>query len=146
MSRAQVVSVNLSEEKGQIKLPVTKGLLVEDGGLCGDAHSGDGHRQLSLLARESIDTMSALLGEELANGVFAENITTTGIQLHTLPVGTRLALGDCIVQITQIGKQCHAGCEIFKKVGSCVMPTQGVFARVLAGGEIAQGNSVSVID
>lgn len=143
---AKIVSINSSEKKGEVKLPVSHGTLIKDGGLRGDAHSADGHRQLSLLAQESIDEMSSLGVEGLTPGIFAENITTLGLVLHTLPVGTRLSLGKCIVEITQIGKECHSGCEIFKKVGKCVMPTQGVFARVLEGGEISAGDEVSIIE
>ncbi|NLB37248.1 MAG: MOSC domain-containing protein [Clostridiales bacterium] len=142
---ARVVSINSSKNKDEIKLPVEKGLLLRDGGLAGDAHAGDGHRQLSLLAKESIDEMRAVGIENLNYGIFAENITTQGIILHTLPVGTRLRIGRCIVEITQIGKQCHSGCEIFKKVGKCVMPTQGVFARVIEGGEFLLNDEIEVM-
>ncbi len=143
---AAIVSINSSEKKGEIKLKQPRGLLITDGGLSGDAHAGDGHRQLSLLAQESIDEMTALGAEGLVPGVFAENITTKGLTLHTLPIGTRLKLGDCLVEITQIGKECHSGCEIFKKVGKCVMPTQGVFARVIEGGEISEGDGITIIN
>lgn len=139
---AEIVSINSSAAKGTVKTPQAKGILVGDGGLLGDAHSGDGHRQLSLLASESYDEMLSLGATELSYGIFAENITTAGITLHTLPVGTRLKLGVCEVEITQIGKECHRGCEIFKKVGKCVMPLQGIFARVVTGGEISTGDSV----
>jgi len=142
---ARVVSINLSKKKGEIKLPQANGLLLRDGGLCGDAHAGDGHRQLSLLAKESIDEMRTLGIENLSYGMFAENITTEGIKLHTLPVGTRLRIGTCTAEITQIGKECHSGCEIFKKVGKCVMPTQGVFARVIEGGDIFIGDEIEII-
>ena len=142
---ANVISINSSEKKGEIKRPASSGTLIKDGGLKGDAHAADGHRQLSLLAAESIDEMTALGVEGLVPGIFAENITTRGIVLHTLPVGTRLRIGKCLVEITQIGKQCHSGCDIFKKVGKCVMPTQGVFARVLEGGELAPGDEIEIV-
>lgn len=142
---AKIVSVNMSREKGTVKQACSSGVLVKDGGLLGDAHSGDGHRQLSLLASESYDEMRSLGAGDLPYGVFAENITTSGITLHTLPVGTRLKIGECEVELTQIGKECHSGCEIFKRVGKCVMPLQGVFARVVAGGDIAVGDSVAAV-
>lgn len=142
---AEIISINISEKKGEIKKPIKSGLLIKDGGLLGDAHRNDGHRQLSLLADESIEKMRKLGTENLTPGVFAENITTSGITLHTLPVGTRLTIGKCLVEITQIGKECHSGCEIFKKVGKCVMPLEGVFARVITGGEIFVGDEVKTV-
>lgn len=139
---ASIISINKSEKKGTIKLPYDSGVLIKDGGLKGDAHAGDGHRQLSLLDCESIDEMRKLSGCDIAYGAFAENITTKGIRLYELPVGTRLKVGSCLIEITQIGKECHSGCEIQKRVGKCVMPQRGVFARVLSGGEIHKGDSV----
>ncbi|MCG2763095.1 MAG: MOSC domain-containing protein [Desulfarculaceae bacterium] len=125
-----------------MKKPVPQGCLEPDVGLVGDAHSGPWHRQLSLLAMESIDFMRAK-GADVNPGDFAENITTQGIELHTLPVGTRLKLGDVEVEVTQIGKECHAGCEIRKLVGDCIMPRQGIFVRVLNPGEVKAGDQVS---
>ncbi len=141
----EIVSINISEKKGTIKTPCSSGTLIADGGLSGDAHAGDGHRQLSLLAEESYYEMYSLGIEKLPFGVFAENITTSGLTLHTLPVGTKLLIGCCRIEITQIGKECHKGCEIFKKVGKCVMPLQGVFARVITGGEIHVGDRIEII-
>ena len=127
---AKIVSINLSREKGTIKTPVESAKLLENFGMENDAHAGKWHRQLSLLAQESYDEMEEYTGEELSFGTFAENITTSGLELHTLPVGTVLKLGECICEVPQIGKECHHGCEIYKKVGKCVMPLKGIFARI----------------
>jgi MOSC domain-containing protein YiiM len=142
---AEVVSINKSSSKGAVKNPSEYGILIKDGGLSGDAHSADGHRQLSLLACESYDEMRSLTTRKLPYGIFAENITTVGISLHTLPVGTKLKVGDCEIIITQIGKECHNGCEIFKAVGKCVMPSRGVFAAVLVGGKVKTGDEIKII-
>ena len=142
MNQPKIVSVNISSTKGVVKKPVSSGCLEPDVGLVGDAHSGPWHRQLSLLAMESIDFMRAK-GADVNPGDFAENITTQGIELHTLPVGTRLKLGEVEVEVTQIGKECHAGCEIRKLVGDCIMPRQGIFVRVLNPGEVRSGDPVS---
>lgn len=142
---AQILSVNRSTHKGTVKQPIPSGELICGLGLRGDAHAGDWHRHLSLLAQESIDSMTALGASNLLPGVFAENITTQGIRLHTLPIGARLRLGECVVEVTQIGKECHAHCEIFKKVGKCVIPTQGIFARVLQGGIVRAKDPVQAL-
>ncbi|BEQ16263.1 MOSC domain-containing protein [Desulfoferula mesophila] len=142
MNQPKIVSVNISSTKGVVKKPVPSGCLEPDVGLVGDAHSGPWHRQLSLLAMESIDFMRAK-GADVNPGDFAENITTQGIELHTLPIGTRLKLGEVEVEVTQIGKECHAGCEIRKLVGDCIMPRQGIFVRVLNPGEVRSGDPVS---
>ena len=130
-----ILSVNVSERTGVQKKPVARALLKEGHGIQGDAHAGDWHRQVSLLADEDIATMRGR-GVELGFGDFAENITTRGVDLGSLPIGTRLELGTALLEITQIGKECHHGCAIFQAVGDCVMPRRGVFARVLRGGEI----------
>jgi MOSC domain-containing protein YiiM len=144
--RGTVLSVNLSERKGTVKHPVREVLLRRDWGIEGDSHGGPWHRQISLLAQESIDQMSARGLEGLVPGSFAENITTRGLSLHTLPVGTRLRLGECEVEVTQIGKECHQGCEIAKKTGECIMPREGIFARVLEGGIVKPGDRIKVLD
>ncbi|MEW5817545.1 MAG: MOSC domain-containing protein [Spirochaetota bacterium] len=131
----KILSINISEKKGTQKKPVDKAVVYEEGGLEGDAHAGKWHRQVSLLAKEEIDTMRNR-GIELTFGDFAENITTEGIELSSLPVGTRLYMGDTILEITQIGKECHHGCAIYQVVGDCVMPRKGVFAKVVKGGII----------
>jgi len=132
----KILSVNISRQTGEQKQPVERALLVASHGLEGDAHAGDWHRQVSLLADEDIDTMRAR-GLELTGGEFAENITTAGVDLAALPVGTRLHVGEAVLEVTQIGKECHQGCAIFQAVGECVMPKRGIFTRVLAGGEIS---------
>lgn len=139
MSMAKVVSVNISEKKGEQKHPVPEIRLKLRHGILGDAHAGDWHRQISLLAEESVDTMRAASPLPLDAGVFAENINTVGIDLKSLPVGTRLRIGETEVEVTQIGKECHSDCAVKKAVGKCVMPTEGIFAEVLTGGEIAPG-------
>lgn len=141
---ASIVSINLSPGKGTFKYSRPSARLIKDFGLEGDAHSGNWHRQISLLAQESIDKMTAMGVADLTPGKFAENITTEGIELHTLPVGTRLYLGDCLVEVTQIGKECHQHCEIFKKVGKCVMPLEGIFVKVITEGEIHPGDAVRI--
>ena len=138
----RVISVNLSEGKGTVKHPIPRGLLIAGSGLEGDAHAGPWHRQVSLLAQESIDQMKEYGLEHLEPGIFAENITTQGIVLNTLPIGKRLQIGECVLRVTQIGKECVRPCEIARKVGRCIMPTEGIFAEVLAGGEIAPGMSI----
>ena len=134
----EVVAVCISEEKGQRKTPVAAVELKENHGIAGDAHAGAWHRQVSLLATESVAKMRAL-GLDVDSGDFAENITTRGLDLVALPVGTRLALGDAIIEVTQIGKECHTRCAIYHQAGDCVMPKEGIFARVLSGGTVAAG-------
>jgi len=146
---AQVVSVNISEKKGTVKKTVEKAFLIEDFGLQGDAHGGPGKRQVSLLALESVEKSKAQAKDPnrvkgICEGSFAENITTTGIELYTLPVGTVLKIGDAELEITQIGKECHTGCEISKTVGKCIMPTEGIFAKVVKGGEIKAGDKILI--
>ena len=141
---ATITSINISPNKGTFKQPIERAELRVDHGIVGDAHAGNWHRQISLLAQESIDRMTALGVSDLVPGKFAENITTEGIELFTLPVGTVLSLGKCRVEVTQIGKECHQHCEIYKKVGQCIMPREGIFVRVLTPGEIAVGDAVVV--
>ena len=143
---ATVISVNLSEKKGTVKRPISKGLLVAGSGLEGDAHAGAWHRQVSLLARESIDKMREYGLDELEPGIFAENITTQGIVLNTLPVGERLQIGACVLRVTQIGKECHNDCAIKKATGTCVMPTEGIFVAVLKEGAVRAGDPVEIIE
>lgn len=142
---AKIVSINKSEIKGVLKKPGNTGILVANHGLEGDAHADGSHRQLSLLAKESYDKMEALGAGKLEWGSFAENITTEGISLHTLPVGTRLKIGNCLAEVTQIGKKCHGDCEIYKKVGTCVMPKEGIFCRIIEGGPVKTDDPISVL-
>jgi MOSC domain-containing protein YiiM len=132
-----ILSINVSERTGEQKTPVPSALLRKGHGIVGDAHAGEWHRQVSLLADEDIQGMRGR-GIEIGFGDFAENITTRGVDLGSLPVGARLSLGDALLEITQIGKECHNGCAISQAVGDCVMPRRGVFARVLRGGEITR--------
>jgi MOSC domain-containing protein YiiM len=137
-----VVSVNLSERKTVRKTPGTSGTLVLDRGFAGDAHAGDWHRQVSLLAQESIDSMVAK-GLDVGAGDFAENITTTGIDLMSLPVGSVLKIGaEAVVEISQIGKVCHTKCAIYYQAGDCVMPREGIFAVVRNAGNVKVGDRV----
>ena len=141
---ATITSINISPKKGTFKQPVEQAELRIDHGIVGDAHAGNWHRQISLLAEESIDKMTALGLSDLTPGKFAENITTQGISLFTLPVGTVLTLGACRVEVTQIGKECHQHCEIYKKVGQCIMPQEGIFVKVLTSGVIKNGDEIVV--
>ena len=143
---AKVVAINISEKKGVIKKPVPKGEFVVGFGLKGDAHGGDWHRQVSLLGQESIDKMTAKGAEGLSVGVFAENLTTEGVDLYDLTIGTRMKIGDVVLEVTQIGKECHRGCEILKKVGDCIMPREGIFTVVLESGEINPGDEILIIE
>ena len=138
----EILSLNISKEKGTPKTPVPRMVLIPDQGIEGDAHAGPGDRQVSLLADEDIDTMREKL-DSLVPGDFAENITTRGIDLPSLPVGTRLYIGGAVLEISQIGKECHSGCAIREKTGDCVMPRRGVFAKVIEGGEITDEDTGS---
>lgn len=142
---AKIVAVCKSEEKGTTKEVVDEGVLKEEYGLVGDAHADCcSHRQVSLLAIESIDKMRAM-GFRVGPGDFAENLTTEGLDLASLPVGTEIAVGDgVLLKVTQIGKECHRGCTIFKEIGRCIMPKEGIFARVLRGGAVRVGDPISV--
>ena len=140
----QVVAVCISENKGERKTPVQAVELRENHGIVGDAHAGDWHRQVSLLASESIDKMRKL-GLDVDSGDFAENITTSGIELVSLPIGTRLRVGETLLEVTQIGKECHTRCAIFYQAGDCVMPKEGIFAKVITGGMIRPGDEVKTV-
>jgi MOSC domain-containing protein YiiM len=141
---AQVVAVCISEKKGERKTPVASVNLREQHGIVGDAHAGDWHRQVSFLAHESIEKMQRM-GLDVDSGDFAENITTSGIELFTLPVGARLTIGETLLEVTQIGKECHTRCAIFYQAGDCVMPKEGIFVRVLKGGVVKPGDGVTVL-
>lgn len=141
----KVVSVNISEKKGTIKHPVEQIELRKGFGIEGDAHAGDWHRQVSLLDLSSFDKMHNNASVELKPGIFAENITTEGVDLWHLPVGTRLEIGDTLLEITQIGKECHRHCQVFRQVGDCVMPREGIFAKVIMEGMIKAGQSIKII-
>ena len=139
-----VVAVCISDTKGIIKTPVPEIYLKENLGVVGDAHAGNGHRQVSLLAAESVDKLRVTI-PDLEAGVFAENILTSGVCLHKQPVGTKLRISSVLLEITQIGKECHNdGCAIKQQTGDCVMPREGVFAIVLEEGLIKPGNKIEV--
>ncbi|MDF2840451.1 MAG: molybdenum cofactor sulfurase [Clostridia bacterium] len=142
----RVIAINISEKKGVPKKTIESGVFQVDHGLVGDAHAGNWHRQVSLLGIESINKMKALGIEGLCTGKFAENLTTEGIVLYELPVGTKLQIGETIHEVTQIGKECHTKCAIFHQVGNCVMPTEGIFTKVLKEGTIKSGDMISVIE
>lgn len=142
---AKVVSLNTSDKKGVIKIPVEEVTFIEDFGIENDAHAGKWHRQVSLLANESIDKMIQKGGTGLTPGKFAENITTEGIELYTLPVGTKLKIGETIQEVTQIGKECHNGCAIKAQVGDCVMPREGIFTKIIKGGQVKIGDPIEII-
>ena len=145
-SNGRIVAVSLSLKKGVKKTNILKGILIENYGLENDAHAGDWHRQLSLLAIESIAKIRER-GLDVNPGDFAENITTAGIKLWELPVGTRLKLGeDALVEVTQIGKECHDRCAIYKQVGDCVMPREGIFVRILKGGTIRPSDAIKILN
>jgi MOSC domain-containing protein YiiM len=138
----KIVSIAISKKKGTVKKPVPEAELKVAHGLAGDAHAGDWHRQVSFLAEESIQKMRDA-GFDVTFGDFAENIATEGIDWPSVPVGTRVAVGEkALVEITQIGKECHQKCAIYYRAGECVMPKEGVFARVLEGGTIRVGDPI----
>ena len=141
----EVMAVCTSKRKGVPKRDVGTGMLRVDWGLEGDAHAANWHRQVSLLAMESIDKMRAK-GLNVRPGSFAENITTQGLVLHTLPVGTKMRLGAALVEVTQIGKICHEKCAIYYQAGDCVMPREGIFVRILTPGSVATGDAVEILD
>jgi len=143
--QGRIVAVSTSRRKGQKKSNLSECSLITDKGFEGDAHAGDWHRQVSLLAMESI-TKIREKGIDVTPGDFAENITTTGIEIWQLELGTRLAVGnEAELEITQIGKECHDRCAIYHQVGDCVMPREGIFARVLRGGKVKPGDTIRVL-
>ncbi len=140
MEKLSVLSVNISEKKGTIKVPVDK-ISLTDIGIEGDAHSGKWHRQVSLLGKESIDKAEQEIGRNLAYGEFAENITTEGFPLYQMKPLDRLASGELLLEVTQIGKKCHGtSCAIYTETGNCVMPKEGIFCRVIQNGELTEGD------
>ena len=143
--QGQIIAVCTSANKGERKTDIGSGMLVKGFGLEGDAHGGDWHRQVSLLATESIAKMQAA-GLAVGPGDFAENLTTRGLDLCHLPIGTRLRVGSAaLLEISQIGKICHERCAIFYQAGDCVMPREGIFAVVLKGGAVQSGDIIEVV-
>jgi len=142
----EIVAVCTSKSKGERKTDVGQSELQKGFGLAGDAHGGDWHRQISLLAIESIEKMRAK-GIDVGPGDFAENLTTRGINLYILPIGTKLQVGaSALLEITQIGKECHERCAIYEQAGDCVMPREGVFATVLEGGPVKTGDAIEILE
>lgn len=142
----KVVSLNISPKRGTFKEPVDSIELKVQHGIVGDAHAGDWHRQVSLLDLSSFAKMTSKVPVELRPGIFAENITTEGVELFTLPIGTQLEIGETLVEVTQIGKECHHHCQIYQQVGKCVMPTEGIFVKVLKGGLVRPGDEINVVN
>ena len=142
----KIVSIAISKKKGTRKTPVDEAFISKDHGLEGDAHAGKWHRQVSFLSSESIEGVKAQ-GLDVTFGDFAENIATEGIDWKTLPVGTQVRLGnEVLVEITQIGKECHNKCAIYYKAGDCIMPREGVFAKVLEEGKIHKGDEINIVE
>jgi len=142
----QVLAVNISEKRGIKKHNINEAYIKSDWGIESDAHSGDWHRQISLLSLSSVEKMRAL-GATIDYGDFAENLTVDGINVATLPIGTLLQIGEVKMEVTQIGKECHnKACAIKKQVGTCVMPVEGIFARTLSSGWVRVGDKVEVLE
>ena len=147
MNGIKVKSVCISEKKGTTKHPVDSIVLIENYGIEGDAHAGNWHRQVSLLNVSSVEKLQKKLDFKLEPGAFAENILIDGdICLYELPVETKIKIADAILEVTQIGKECHESCEIRKLTGDCVMPREGIFAKVLSGGTVKTGDLVEIVD
>jgi MOSC domain-containing protein YiiM len=138
------LAINISKTKGTIKKPVEHAVLKINHGIVGDAHAGDWHRQISLLGIESFKKMEDK-GLTLKMGAFAENITTQGIELYTLPIGTKIRIGISILEVIQIGKECHHGCAIKSAVGECVMPVEGIFCKVINEGTIYPDDYIEIL-
>ena len=141
----KVMAICISEKKGTQKRNVHEALFIEDFGLENDAHAGKWHRQVSLLSYEKIQDFKKK-GAPVEDGAFGENLIVSGIDFKNLPVGTRFQSGDVVLEMTQIGKECHSGCEIYKIMGDCIMPREGVFAKVLCGGRIQEGDELTVLE
>jgi len=143
--KGKVLAVCINKNKGQQKKDVSRGVLKEEWGLEGDAHADTWHRQLSLLASESIDKMKKQ-GLDVGPGDFAENITTEGVHLVDLPLGSSIKIGEALLEVTQIGKECHDRCAVYYQAGDCVMPREGIFARIIKGGEVKTGDTIEILD
>jgi len=145
MLEGKIVAVCVSEKKHTKKEAVKKMMIDKDHGIVGDAHAGPGERQVSLLARESIEKMERE-GLDLPFGIFGENMVTEGLNLMELPVGTLILAGhECLLEITVKGKECHTPCAIFKNVGFCIMPLEGIFTKVIKSGEVGEGDKITVV-
>jgi Uncharacterized protein conserved in bacteria len=140
----KIVAICISEKKGTAKTNIHEAVFLEDHGIENDAHAGNWHRQVSLLSHDKVQAFCAQ-GAQVDDGTFGENILAADIDFASLPVGTRLQSGDVLLEVTQIGKECHAHCAIYHQVGDCIMPREGIFARVLRGGTIREGDRIDVI-
>ena len=140
----KVLAVCISEKKGTEKTNIGSAIFIEDWGIENDSHAGKWHRQVSLLSHEKIEAFRAR-GAEVIDGAFGENLIVEGIDFRSLPVGTRFRCNDVVLELTQIGKECHSGCAIFQKMGECIMPREGVFSRVLHGGVISVGDDLEIL-
>ena len=138
----RVIAVCSSEKKGTQKKEVDSAVFIEDWGIEGDAHAGKWHRQVSLLSFEKIEAFRKK-GADIAFGAFGENLVVEGFDLRTIPVGSRFQIGEVVLELTQIGKECHSHCEIYKVMGDCIMPREGVFARVIHGGTVSVGDELT---
>lgn len=141
----KIIAVCISEKKGTQKHPVESAVLVKDWGIEQDAHAGKWHRQVSMLSFEKIEAFRER-GAQVDHGAFGENLIVEGFDLKNIPVGTKFQIGDAVLEMTQIGKECHSGCEIYKIMGDCIMPREGVFARVIRGGRIREGDELTVLE
>ena len=142
---SKVLAICISKHKGTLKNEVSEANFIEEFGIEGDAHAGKWHRQVSLLAFEKIDDFRNK-GGNVDFGAFGENLVVDGIELHKLPVGQQLQVGDVLLEVTQIGKECHDKCAIYYQVGECIMPKNGIFTRVLKGGKVKVGDQCTLID
>lgn len=140
----KITGICISEKRGVQKHFIEEANIIADWGIEGDAHGGKWHRQISLLSYDKIEAFRAR-GAEVEDGAFGENVIVQGIDFRNLPVGTRLKCNDVLLEMTQIGKECHHGCQIFQKMGECIMPREGVFAKVLHGGKIKAGDEMIVL-
>ena len=140
----KVLAVCISEKKGTEKTNIGSAIFIEDWGIENDSHAGKWHRQVSLLSHEKIEAFRAR-GAEVIDGAFGENLIVEGIDFRALPVGTKFRCNDVVLELTQIGKECHSGCAIFQKMGECIMPREGVFSRVLHGGVISVGDDLEIL-
>lgn len=147
LQNGRITAISVSDKKGIPKSNTGTAVLIENWGIEGDAHSGDWHRQISLLAVESINRMKEKGLPDLKPGIFAENITTEFINLPLLPIGSILEIGDnCKIEITQIGKECHSRCVIYETAGDCIMPKEGIFAKVVKGGIIHTNDEIRIVN
>lgn len=143
---ASVVAICISEVRGIQKHEIPEAFFRKDHGIEGDAHAGNWHRQISLLGVESVAKLQEKLDFVLKNGAFAENVLVEGICVYTLPVGTKLRIGEALCEVTQIGKECHSDCAIRKAAGDCVMPREGIFVKVLESGAVRKGDSIKIVE